>query len=109
MSGTLLYIYSYRSDCKRAPDVLDPKALLIPPVITNALGWFHGVFETVAHRPVAQDETLPQHCFCADGRYYDEDLNPLPARVEPCGLGGLVSYRMLDDWISDALGVGRAP
>lgn len=108
-SATLIYIYADRRDSKRAPVVLDQTALLIPPVITNALGWDNGIFETVDHRPITGGETLARHCFFAAGRYYDEDLNPLPARVEPCGVGGVMSYRMLDDLVSDALRIARVP
>jgi hypothetical protein len=109
MKATLIYIYGYRSDEKRVPARLEPDALLLPPVMTNALGWHHGVFETVEHRPVAHGDLLPQHCFFAAGRYYDEDGKTLPRPTEPCGIGGVVSYRMLDDLISDALGLARVP
>jgi hypothetical protein len=52
---------------------------------------------------------LERHCFYAAERYYDEDARPLSEKTEPCGIGGVPSYRMLDDVISDALGIPRVP
>lgn len=109
MKALLIYIYSVRSDVKEAPAHLSPEDLLIPPVLMNRRGWTHGVFETIESRPLEADEVLTQHCFQVDGRYYDENHHPLPERVEPCGTGGLGSFEMLDDRISDALGIPRAP
>jgi hypothetical protein len=107
MAALLIYIYATRSQTKEVPADLPPTALLIPPTFTNSLGWAHGRFETVANLPLGPNDVLEQHCFYAAGRYYDEDMHPLPARIEPCGIGGVTSYRMLDDLISDALGISR--
>lgn len=109
MKALLIYIYADRSEEKEAPEELTPDALLIPPTFTNALGWTHGRFETIESRPLGPGEVLERHCFCADGRYYNEDWEMVPERTEPCGFGGLVSFRMLDDKISDALGIPRVP
>ena len=109
MAATLIYVYSYRTDAKEPPGELSREALLIPPTLTNALGWFHGVFETIDQRPLTERDVLRQHCFYAAGRYYDEYSNPLQGPHEPCGVGGVTSYRMLDDRISDALGIERVP
>jgi hypothetical protein len=107
MSALLIYIYAERSHTKDPPDNLSPGSLLIPPAFTNALGWVHGRFETVDNRPLGPHDVLERHCFYAAGRYYDEDGVTLPERIEPCGVGGLASYRMLDDRISDALDLAR--
>jgi Immunity protein 26 len=109
MHALLIYVYRDRALEKDPPDSLSPSRLLIPPTFTNRRGWTHGVFETVERRPLEPDDVLPQHCFFADGRYYDEDCRPLETRSEPCGVGGLGSYEMLDDQISNALGIPRAP
>jgi hypothetical protein len=107
MKALLVYVYSTRAQIKDVPAGLSPTALLIPPTFTNWLGWVHGRFETIANLPLGPSDVLEQHCFYAAGRYYNEDMQPLPARIEPCGVGGLTSYRMLDDLISDALGIAR--
>lgn len=107
MGALLVYIYSLRSEHKEVPDGLSPRSLLIPPAFTNALGWVHGRFETVANVSLGPEDVLRKHCFFAAGRYYDEDGLTLPEPTEPCGLGGVASYRMLDDRISDALNIAR--
>jgi hypothetical protein len=44
-------------------------------------------------------------------RYYDEDGDELGAPIPnvPVGAAGLASYRVIDDWVSDELGIPRAP
>lgn len=108
MAALLIYVYRERSEDKEMPANLSPSSLLIPPAFTNALGWEHGRFETIANVPLRETDCLPRHCFFAAGRYYDEDGNTLAAPTEPCGIGGVASYRMLDDRISDALEIQRA-
>jgi hypothetical protein len=109
MSANLIYVYSSRSSEKAEPDDLRPDRLLLPPAITNNLGWSRGRFETVARRPLAAGDVLETHCFRRQNAYVDEYRNLLPARVEPCGISALKSYRMLDDEISDALGIPCVP
>ncbi len=107
MSALLVYVYDFRSSTKDVPEALAPNSLLIPPALTNALGWRHGRFETIDNLPLDADDVLRQHCFYAAGRYYDDDGQTLAEPTEPCGIGGVGSYRMLDDRISDALKVPR--
>ncbi len=107
MKALLVYFYSVRSSSKEVPDGLSPESLLVPPAFTNALGWTHGRFETITRGPLFPDDVLKRHCFYAAGRYYDDDGYTLSESTEPCGTGGLASYRMLDDRISDALGIAR--
>jgi hypothetical protein len=109
MKALLIYVYEDRASEKQPPVSLSPSRLLIPPTFTNRRGWTHGVFETVEKRPLESGDVLERHCFYADGRYYDEDWRPLDKKSEPCGIGGLKSFEGLDDSISDALGIARAP
>ena len=109
MKALLIYVYEDRAEEKTPTASLSPSSLLIPPVFTNRRGWTHGVFETIETRPLEADDVLNQHCFHADGRFYDENWQPLEQKSEPCGTGGLVSFEGLDDEISDALGIPRAP
>jgi hypothetical protein len=108
----LIYVYDVRSAGKQ-PDLgaLLPDRLLLPPVFINRMPWTKGYFENVAHQELEPDLLLQQYCFwdAARGRYVDEQQNPLPQEVQPCGDWGLSSYRWLDDQISDALGVPRVP
>jgi hypothetical protein len=109
----LLYFYDRRFWSKEAPqrESLSPQELLVPPMLTNRLGWSKGVFETVAHWELEADEILPVHCFWSYSRrrYYDERGRELPEPTEPVGEYGLHSFRTIDDAISDALGIGRVP
>lgn len=110
----LLYFYDAWTANPSALPMLDPRKLLIPPVVTNRLGWSRGYFEHIEERPLAPGETLPAHSFAShihtDGPHYvDEFGNTLAGPVEPVGDAGLHSYRSIDDLISDAIGLPRAP
>ena len=73
--------------------------------------WTKGYFENIAHPPLAPDDLLDEHCFWdATRKAYRDQLGAFRAeRSEPCGYRGLGSYRLIDDLISDALGIDRAP
>lgn len=108
----LIYVYRHRAESRR-PDraALAPDNLLLPPVFINKMPWTKGYFETVDHADLAPADRLVQHCFWSAGRniYVDENRNPLPREIQPCGDWALSSYRWLDDQISDALGIPRVP
>ena len=112
MPGAILvYVFDTRSDTAEIPDraALSASRLLIAPVMINKLPWSRGYFQTIGHLEIAAGEELPQHCFrSGSGRYYDENCVELVAPTEPCGQWGLASYRVVDDKVSDALGVARA-
>lgn len=74
---------------------------------TDAMG--PSRFQTIENRPLEEGDVLERHCWYVDGRYFNEDWEMVPERTEPCGIGGLASYRRLDDQISDALGIPRVP
>jgi hypothetical protein len=104
----LIYIYKGLYSRKTPPPELTPRALLVPPLLTNRQGWLRGYFETVEHRPLAADQVLPTHCFASyvsRDTYYDEYGNRLSEPIEPLGEHELQSYRTIDDQISAALGI----
>jgi len=108
----LLYFYDAVSESEKPPlDELRPSNLLIAPQMTNRLGWRRGYFKTVWRGPVEPEMRLEQHCFWSATRkmYFDESSNVLPRPVEPTGRWGLVSYRMIDNFLSRALGFELAP
>jgi hypothetical protein len=109
--ANLLYIYAAQSAIKQPPySQMTPQGLLIPPVWTNRMGWSKGYFENVDHQALGGDDLLLQHCF--KHPYWgpvDERGNKLRNVREPYGIWGLVSYRRLDDLISDAVGLPRVP
>jgi hypothetical protein len=114
----LVYYYAgLRSADTPEPDSLDARALLVPPVWTNGLAWRHGFYEMIENRPLAPGDRLDRHVFqTMRGPNWDElwYIDECRTRVEPpsdgqASLWGLASYRDIDDEISDALGVPRAP
>jgi len=110
--SNLVYIYSERGPSATEPDIdrLTPDRLLMAPLFINRLPWSRGYFLTVANRPIAPGDLLPQHCFRRfNGTYLDEQGRTLEGPVEPCGEWGLASFRMVDDGISEALGLPFAP
>lgn len=106
----LIYVYRYRSETLQPDDLeLAPEKLLLPPLFINKMPWNRGYFLTVSHQPLRPEDHLSQYCFW-DGvhqRFCDEKHQTLPHESEPCGDWGLVSYRWLDDQISDAVGIPR--
>lgn len=105
----LIYVYRARSADKRPVPKLLREQLLLPPMMTNKQPWTRGYFEVVENHPVTAIDRLPQHCFGDFGRYFDEKGTRLSGPTEPVGQWGLHSYRTIDDAISDALGIPRAP
>lgn len=110
--SNLIYIFKGREDSP-SPDLarLRPEQLLLAPIWTNALAWSRGHFQTIAKIAIDETRVLPRHCFwrVANSRYVDEFGEPVAERTEPCGDWGLVSYRWIDDHVSDALGIPRVP
>ncbi len=108
--ANLLYIYADTADLPPDQLALTVDSLLIPPVWTNRKGWTLGYYAPIGHRALSAVDVLPVHRFRDhQGKYRDERGNDLGRGIEPCGEWGLVSYRWIDDRLSDALGIPRAP
>ncbi|MFK4084041.1 immunity 26/phosphotriesterase HocA family protein [Kribbella sp. NPDC020789] len=108
----LIYVYRVQSEVKELPAAAElmPVNLLLPPMMTNRLPWSRGYFETIGHQEIDPGMTLDVHCFRGpDGRFYDEKSHELPGPVEPVGVHALKSHRTIDDAVSKALGIPRAP
>lgn len=108
----LIYVYRTRAQDKTPVPRLSPGDLLAPPMITNALPWRRGYFETVERGILPGAELLPRHCFW-DGlarRHVDDTGEAVapPSAGEPVGEWALQSYRTIDDEISRALGLPLA-
>lgn len=107
----LIYVYRVRSRLKSPIPELRRSQLLIPPRLTNRLGWSRGYFEHVENRPLSAKDRFPKHCFrdFLTGRYFDERARPLKRPIKPVGMRGLNSYRTIDDAVSSALGIPLSP
>lgn len=110
--ANLIYIYrDINKELNPPLALMRPDRLLLPPIWTNSLAWARGYFQTIRADDLQRFLLLDKHCFFEGlGRkYYDEEGRQIPARIEPCGLWGLVSYRWIDDHVSDAFGIPRVP
>lgn len=108
----LIYIYDTQRSTLDPPrdDQLSPSRLLVPPLMTNRLPWSRGYFETLDRRELKPEDRLDAHCFRdSRGRWFDESGRELSRPIEPVGQRGVHSFRTIDDVVSDALGIPRAP
>ena len=106
----LLYFYDLVQDNPHAPphDAFTPPRLLIPPQLTNNLGWVRGWFKFVDHWPLQPDEVYPRHCFQSrlwPDRYFDEHGTRVTEPFEPLGSWGVTGYTQIDIDLSRALGI----
>ncbi len=112
-TANLIYIYRVEQQTPTPAPLheLAPTKLLIPPQFTNRLPWTRGYFQNVAQLPLGPYDLLDEHCFWdVTRKTYRDQLGAFRAtRSEPCGDWLLGSYRFIDDLISDALGIDRAP
>jgi hypothetical protein len=117
----LLYFYNIQVP---DPATLRPPFkpdLLIPPIITNFLGWRRGYFKTLGNYPLTPEERLPRHYFLRsllpitwdhpDASYCDEFSNPSPrpSPGEPWKGSGLSGYLYIDELLSEAIGIPPVP
>jgi hypothetical protein len=107
----LIYIYDWKSSAP-SPDysMLRKDKLLIAPVWTNRMSWTKGYFQHVENQAGHDKVVFGDSCFRAFGdRFLDQKGRSRSTKSEPCGEWGLVSYRWIDDRVSDALGIPRVP
>lgn len=109
----LIYVYQVQSETLVAPmEALGPDGLLLPPVFINQMPWVKGFFHTVTSPTVSPADLLDRHCFWDGLRdvHIDENQRVVTSPSSRlCGEWSLMSYRWLDDQISDALGIPRVP
>jgi hypothetical protein len=115
MMGThvaLVYIYSVRA---KEPKVdiseLTPDKLLLPPLIMLPSAWSQGHAVRIASSPIQAGDSLIRHCFKVNEKKYVDEFGDDVVRQNDdyCGTWGITSLGVVDDAISDALGIKRAP
>jgi len=107
----LIYIYNATSpDREIIPPGLDRDSLLLPPLLTYGFGLWWERLVTIANRPLTERDVLPTHCFHDTllDRYYDDNHQELPQKIEPCGDSVIREYKSIDALISNALGIPPA-
>jgi hypothetical protein len=109
--AVLIYVYSASSKDKNTIPELDKNNLLIPPKMINRLGWSRGYFETVGFKELTKDDVLNVHCFWdpVHRRYVNEKKKVLDGPYEPVSQYGLGNYRVIDRYVSRALGIPLPP
>lgn len=103
----LLYIYRIQlRSAEVEASSLTRRDLLIPPVWTNSQGWTRGLFVTLGNTPLHDSDWLEAHAFrdVVKGIVNIEG-KATESAAELIGEWGLVSYRWIDDRISEALGI----
>ncbi|MFN0093941.1 MAG: Imm26 family immunity protein [Dehalococcoidia bacterium] len=112
MRGSLvIHVFALRkAELTVTCDEIDQADPLIDPIWTNSRGWsVGGVFLTVTNCPVRPNRVIGAFK-TYDGLVVDECRRTVQfAHEGTLGIWGLASYRSLDDKISDALGIKRAP
>jgi hypothetical protein len=89
-------------------DHLRTELLLIPPLFVHRGLWTRGYAEHVRETTLSTADRLAEHCFKAPWGHFDE-FGVKKAHSEPCGQWSMSTVWTLDDRLSDALGVARAP
>jgi Immunity protein 26 len=112
--SNLIYVYRERSPIPDPAGLcLVREKLLVPPMFINRLPWSRGYFQTVRQAPLQADDILERHCFDATVfrkiLFVDQNYVALDEPFEPCGVWGLESFLTVDDIVSAALGIPRAP
>jgi hypothetical protein len=105
----LAYFYDTFTETQAPVPLLSKERLLIPPVLTNKLGWRDGYYRTVANAPVRLGEVYDRHCFrnASLRQYFDENgieiLNPFG----PLGTCGVHSYASIQRDLCRKLGIAE--
>ncbi len=110
----LVHIHLFNLNSEKGnsvPDNLHCSKLLIPPILTNKLGWRKGYFKTIGNIAVkdfmsAKNATF----FYYNGEIFDDNSNQLlvPKSIEETGSFAITSYLNIDNLISLALEIPLA-
>ena len=93
------------------PDDLHCAKLLIPPILTNKLGWRKGYFKTIGNVDIKDFISVQNAAFFYyNGKIFDDSSNQLPSpkSIEETGSFAITSYLNIDNLISLALEIPLA-
>lgn len=110
----LIYIYAAASGSMESVPELGLDRLLLPPMMTNRLPWSRGYFRHLYQEKLRESDVLSPHRFRSPApelgdELFDEYSRPVGPGPGPIGVHAVDSFRTIDDAISDALGIPRAP
>lgn len=111
-----LLLYFYRVEPTGPDNIATPikPDLLIPPILSSALGWRRGYYMHIRNNPLQAQELLPRHVFEDNlfpkgdpRRFCDEYRKPVapPEPGLPSGPFGMFGYSAVDTLLSHALGI----
>lgn len=114
-------LYFYRLEFNDPSQLAPPfkPDLLVPPIITDFEGWRLGYFQTIGNYPLLAEERLERHyflrglrarCHDPDAVYVDEygEQGPRPRQGDYWDMVGLSGLALIDDILSEALGIAPA-
>jgi hypothetical protein len=106
-----IQIFNYCTEqIANVSDSLYKYDLLLPPILTNKLGWRKGYFKTIGHSDIKLFPTVKRAAFVdviRTGYYFDDKSNPLDKiySIETTGAFSIKSYLNIDTLISLKLGI----
>ena len=107
----LIYIYHVlTTDIDDIPE-LKKNNLLIPPLLTNRLGWSRGYYKTIANMPLTQDDVYQPHCFhfFSMNQYRDENAMVMDKPCPPVGSWAMTGYIAIEAEICRTLNLPFDP
>ena len=107
-----IQIFDYKSEVvQEIPDSLDKYPLLIPPILTNKIGWKKKYFKSIGNIPVNNFISVRNASFFYyNGEIFNDSSHPLskPNSIETTGSFSVTSYLNIDNLISLRLGIPLA-
>jgi hypothetical protein len=105
-------IFDYKSDViQEIPDSLNKYPLLIPPILTNKLGWKKGYFKIIGNVSINNFMSVKEAAFFYyNGEIFNDNSQqlPKPYSIETTGSFSITSYLNIDNLISLRLGIPLA-
>lgn len=103
----LLYIYAVEATKPSpVPESLARDSLLVPPILTNQIGFTEGFFQILSSGPIQPEDIFEKHCFVNPfGAYLDEAGQRVDAPFEPLARTALAGYGAVGIRVVKALGI----
>ncbi|WP_073325543.1 Imm26 family immunity protein [Ferrimonas marina] len=103
----LIYVYNAESTLAEVPDDLDSCTLLCQPLFINRLGFSRGYMPVVCNVALTSLSQRREWCFhdILFKKFLDEDGVELERPTDHVGTWGLSNYLILDDLVSERLGI----
>ncbi|MBY6188608.1 immunity 26/phosphotriesterase HocA family protein [Marinobacter hydrocarbonoclasticus] len=103
----LIYVYKTEFTMAEVPEDLDSCSLLCQPLFINRLGFSRGYMPVVGHVAITDLSRRSEWCFHSIpfNKFFDEQGVELDSSTDYVGTWGLSNYLVLDDLVSERLGI----